>query len=103
MLPSSVKFLCRHFVVRLLTFYAELSCCFGEWAGGFELPSYGSVGSSYALSHNAGVEGLSNISKYPGHLPAVACYDGNPLSQGLVGVDGACLNKTLHMVPEEGV
>ncbi|GFU18309.1 uncharacterized protein TNCV_2323091 [Trichonephila clavipes] len=23
-------------------------------------------------------EGMSNISKYPGHLPDFACYDGNP-------------------------
>ncbi|GFV51221.1 hypothetical protein TNCV_2545701 [Trichonephila clavipes] len=23
-------------------------------------------------------EGLSSISKYPGHLPDIACYDGNP-------------------------
>ncbi|GFT47266.1 uncharacterized protein TNCV_3748771 [Trichonephila clavipes] len=40
-------------------------------------------------------EGMSNISKYPGHLPDFACYDGNPRNQGLVGVDGACVNKTL--------
>ncbi|GFV92762.1 uncharacterized protein TNCV_1376121 [Trichonephila clavipes] len=46
-------------------------------------------------------EGMSNISKYPGHLPA--CYDDNPRNQGLVGVDGACVNKTLHMAPEEDV
>ncbi|GFV24653.1 uncharacterized protein TNCV_3339691 [Trichonephila clavipes] len=32
-------------------------------------------------------EGLSNISKYPGHLPDIASYDGNPRNQGLVGVD----------------
>ncbi|GFY35115.1 uncharacterized protein TNCV_5044901 [Trichonephila clavipes] len=41
--------------------------------------------------------GLSNISKYPGHLPDIACYDGYPRNQGLVGVDGACVNKILHM------
>ncbi|GFX01470.1 uncharacterized protein TNCV_1864441 [Trichonephila clavipes] len=46
---------------------------------------------------------MSNISKYPGHLPDFACYDGNPRNQGLVGVDGACVNKTLHMAPEEEV
>ncbi|GFU95695.1 hypothetical protein TNCV_2923261 [Trichonephila clavipes] len=44
---------------------------------------------------------MSNISKYTGHLPVFACYDGNPRNQGLVGVDGACVNKTLHMAPEE--
>ncbi|GFW61503.1 uncharacterized protein TNCV_347511 [Trichonephila clavipes] len=49
-------------------------------------------------------EGLSNISKYPRHLPDIACYDdGNPSNQGLVGVDGACINKTLHMALEEEV
>ncbi|GFX84679.1 uncharacterized protein TNCV_724861 [Trichonephila clavipes] len=48
-------------------------------------------------------EELSNISKYPGHLPDIARYDGNPRNQGLVGVDGACVNKTLHMSPEEEV
>ncbi|GFV63366.1 uncharacterized protein TNCV_3286081 [Trichonephila clavipes] len=48
-------------------------------------------------------EGMSNTSKYPGHLPDIACYDGNPRNQGLVGVDGACVNKTLHMAPEEEV
>ncbi|GFV30388.1 uncharacterized protein TNCV_98631 [Trichonephila clavipes] len=41
-------------------------------------------------------EGQSNISKYPGHLPDIACYDSIPRKQGLVGVDGACVNKTLH-------
>ncbi|GFT53538.1 uncharacterized protein TNCV_3324981 [Trichonephila clavipes] len=46
-------------------------------------------------------EGLSNISKYPGHLSDIACYDNNPRNQGLVRVDGACVNKTLHMAPEE--
>ncbi|GFU25824.1 uncharacterized protein TNCV_5103791 [Trichonephila clavipes] len=29
-------------------------------------------------------EGLSNISKYPGHLPDIACYVGNPCNQCLV-------------------
>ncbi|GFT11664.1 uncharacterized protein TNCV_264571 [Trichonephila clavipes] len=48
-------------------------------------------------------EGLSNISKYPGHLPDIACCDGNPRNEGLVRVDGACVNKTLHMAPEEEV
>ncbi|GFU52938.1 uncharacterized protein TNCV_1142331 [Trichonephila clavipes] len=48
------------------------------------------------------VEGMSNISKYPGHLPDFACYDGNPRNQGLDRVDGACVNKTL-MAPEEEV
>ncbi|PRD28034.1 UNVERIFIED_CONTAM: hypothetical protein NCL1_33666 [Trichonephila clavipes] len=32
-------------------------------------------------------EGLPNISKHPGHLPGIDCYDGNPRYQGLVGVD----------------
>ncbi|GFU53526.1 uncharacterized protein TNCV_3169551 [Trichonephila clavipes] len=36
------------------------------------------------------VEGLSNISKYPGHLSDIVCYDGNPRNQGLAGVDGDC-------------
>ncbi|GFX37590.1 hypothetical protein TNCV_3201141 [Trichonephila clavipes] len=40
---------------------------------------------------------MSNISKYSGHLLDFACYNGNPRNQGLVGVDGACVNKTLHM------
>ncbi|GFX78986.1 uncharacterized protein TNCV_3912741 [Trichonephila clavipes] len=48
-------------------------------------------------------EGMSNISKYPGHLPDFACYDGNPHNQGLFGVDGACINKTLYMAQEEKV
>ncbi|GFT12523.1 uncharacterized protein TNCV_5093301 [Trichonephila clavipes] len=48
-------------------------------------------------------EGMSNISKYPEHLLDFACYDGIPCNQGLVGVDGACVNKTLHMAPEEEV
>ncbi|GFW62064.1 uncharacterized protein TNCV_1684951 [Trichonephila clavipes] len=48
-------------------------------------------------------EGLSNISKYPGRVPDITCYDGNSHNQGIVGVDGACVNKTLHMGPEEEV
>ncbi|GFV44186.1 uncharacterized protein TNCV_1825531 [Trichonephila clavipes] len=48
-------------------------------------------------------EGMPNISKYTGHLLDFACYDGNPRNQGLVGVNGACVNKTLHMAPEEEV
>ncbi|GFV54212.1 uncharacterized protein TNCV_2163041 [Trichonephila clavipes] len=51
----------------------------------------------------APAEGLSNISKYPGHLPDIACYDGNPRKQGLSGVDWTYVNKTLHMAPEEEV
>ncbi|GFV15849.1 uncharacterized protein TNCV_988321 [Trichonephila clavipes] len=47
------------------------------------------------------VQGLSNISKYPGHLPDIAYYDGSPRNQGLVGVDGACVKKTHHMASEE--
>ncbi|GFW62615.1 uncharacterized protein TNCV_1886621 [Trichonephila clavipes] len=39
-------------------------------------------------------KGISNISKYSGHLPDFVCC--NPRNQGLVGVDGACVNKTLH-------
>ncbi|GFV74560.1 uncharacterized protein TNCV_5130021 [Trichonephila clavipes] len=49
------------------------------------------------------VEGLSNINKYSGHLPDIARYARNPRNQGLVGVDGACVNKTLHMPAEEVV
>ncbi|GFW20547.1 transposable element Tc1 transposase [Trichonephila clavipes] len=45
-------------------------------------------------------ERMSNITKYPGHLPDFACFDGNPRNQGLVGVDGACVNKTLCMAPQ---
>ncbi|GFY36640.1 uncharacterized protein TNCV_28441 [Trichonephila clavipes] len=48
-------------------------------------------------------EGVPNISKYPGHLPDFVCYDGNPRNQGLGGVDGACVNKTLHMALEKEV
>ncbi|GFV25516.1 uncharacterized protein TNCV_1147861 [Trichonephila clavipes] len=48
-------------------------------------------------------EGLSNISKYPRHLPDFACCDGNSRNQSLVGVVGACVNKTLPMAPEEEV
>ncbi|GFV42924.1 uncharacterized protein TNCV_4954341 [Trichonephila clavipes] len=44
-------------------------------------------------------EGMSNISKYPRYLPNFVCYDDNPRNEGLVGVDGACVNKTLHMAP----
>ncbi|GFX53390.1 uncharacterized protein TNCV_2946291 [Trichonephila clavipes] len=42
-------------------------------------------------------ERMWNISKYPRHLLDFACYDGNPRNQDLVGVDGACVNQTLHM------
>ncbi|GFT36760.1 uncharacterized protein TNCV_2755701 [Trichonephila clavipes] len=45
-------------------------------------------------------EGLWNISKYPGHPPDIACYDGNSRNQGLVEVGGAGVNKTLHMAPQ---
>ncbi|GFV14765.1 hypothetical protein TNCV_3959751 [Trichonephila clavipes] len=38
------------------------------------------------------IEGLSNIRKYPGHLPDITYKDDNPLNQGLFGVDGACVN-----------
>ncbi|GFV61387.1 uncharacterized protein TNCV_446031 [Trichonephila clavipes] len=41
-------------------------------------------------------DGLSNISKYPGHLPDIACYYGNPRNQDLVGVHGSCVNKTIQ-------
>ncbi|GFU56074.1 hypothetical protein TNCV_3405371 [Trichonephila clavipes] len=30
------------------------------------------------------MDGMSNISKYPGYLPDFTCYDGNPRNQGLV-------------------
>ncbi|GFX15464.1 hypothetical protein TNCV_3303931 [Trichonephila clavipes] len=46
---------------------------------------------------------MSKISKHRGHLLDFACHDGNPRNQGLVGVDGACVNKTLYMAPEEEV
>ncbi|GFS90534.1 uncharacterized protein TNCV_4097351 [Trichonephila clavipes] len=46
-------------------------------------------------------KGLSNIRKYPRRLPDIACYDGNPRNQGIVGIDGACVHKTLHMALEE--
>ncbi|GFV34162.1 uncharacterized protein TNCV_5046961 [Trichonephila clavipes] len=52
------------------------------------------------ISKDAGltppVEGLSNISKYSGHLLDIASYDDNPRNQGLVGVDGACVNMTSY-------
>ncbi|GFU74316.1 hypothetical protein TNCV_654411 [Trichonephila clavipes] len=48
-------------------------------------------------------EGLSNICKYPGHPPDFACCDCNPRNQGLVEVDGAFVNMTLHMASEEEV
>ncbi|PRD27628.1 UNVERIFIED_CONTAM: hypothetical protein NCL1_34808 [Trichonephila clavipes] len=48
-------------------------------------------------------ERMSNIRKYNAHLPDITCYDGSPRNQGLVEVDGACVNKTLHMAPEEEV
>ncbi|GFT06110.1 uncharacterized protein TNCV_1595281 [Trichonephila clavipes] len=47
--------------------------------------------------------GLSNISKYPGNPPDIACYNDIPRNQDLVGIDGVCVNRTLHMVPEEEV
>ncbi|GFW15082.1 uncharacterized protein TNCV_172291 [Trichonephila clavipes] len=53
------------------------------------------------LTPPAGV--MSNISKYPGHLPDFACYDGNARNQDLVGVDGACVNRAFHTAPEEEV
>ncbi|GFU54647.1 uncharacterized protein TNCV_2161181 [Trichonephila clavipes] len=60
-----------------------------------------------ATRKNAGLtppaEGMSSISKYPGRLPDFACYDGNLCNQGLVEVDEACVNKTLHMAPEEEI
>ncbi|GFY36015.1 uncharacterized protein TNCV_4843871 [Trichonephila clavipes] len=49
------------------------------------------------------VEGLSDISQYLGQFPDIAFYDGSPRSQGLTGVNEACVNKTNHMVPEEEV
>ncbi|GFT11133.1 transposable element Tcb1 transposase [Trichonephila clavipes] len=48
-------------------------------------------------------EGLQNNNKYSGHLLEISYFDGNPLNQDLIGVDEACVNKTLHMVPEEEV
>ncbi|GFU09671.1 uncharacterized protein TNCV_5027171 [Trichonephila clavipes] len=45
-------------------------------------------------------ERMSNISKYPGHLPDFNCYDGNPRNQGLVGIDGACVR--LFICPPKG-
>ncbi|GFV79777.1 uncharacterized protein TNCV_1726021 [Trichonephila clavipes] len=49
-------------------------------------------------------EGLSNIRKIPlGHLSDITCYDGNPNNQALVGGDGGCVNKALHMATEEEV
>ncbi|GFX53768.1 uncharacterized protein TNCV_1597141 [Trichonephila clavipes] len=48
-------------------------------------------------------EGQSNTNKHPGHLPDIAFYDGNPCNQGLVGVDGTRVNKTLHMALEEEI
>ncbi|GFU56778.1 uncharacterized protein TNCV_4041801 [Trichonephila clavipes] len=48
-------------------------------------------------------EGLSNISKFAGYLPDIAYYDGNPRYQGLVEVNAAYVNKTLHMALEEDV
>ncbi|GFU69369.1 uncharacterized protein TNCV_3210331 [Trichonephila clavipes] len=41
-------------------------------------------------------EGLSSLSKYPGHLPDIACYHGNLRNQSLVGVDWTCVNMTFH-------
>ncbi|GFX06588.1 uncharacterized protein TNCV_3018221 [Trichonephila clavipes] len=46
---------------------------------------------------------LLNIGTYPGHLPDIACYDGNPRNQSLVGVYGASVNETLHMASEEEI
>ncbi|GFX72340.1 uncharacterized protein TNCV_1252941 [Trichonephila clavipes] len=48
-------------------------------------------------------ERMSNIGKYPGHLPEFTCYDGNSRNQGLFGDDEDCVNNTLHMAPEEEV
>ncbi|GFU13762.1 uncharacterized protein TNCV_939761 [Trichonephila clavipes] len=47
------------------------------------------------------VEGLSNVSKYSEHLPDIACYDGNPRNQGLIGVDGTCTKKDSSYCPRE--
>ncbi|GFW42727.1 uncharacterized protein TNCV_473171 [Trichonephila clavipes] len=51
-------------------------------------------------SKNAGLtlpaKELSNISKYPGHLADIACFDGSPRNQGHGGVDEACVNKTSY-------
>ncbi|GFU84443.1 hypothetical protein TNCV_1066251 [Trichonephila clavipes] len=53
--------------------------------------SFSSEIPSLLTSKDAGLtplaEGLLNISKYAGYLPDIACYDGNPRNQGLVGVD----------------
>ncbi|GFT54983.1 uncharacterized protein TNCV_2325031 [Trichonephila clavipes] len=35
--------------------------------------------------------------------PDTTCYDGNPRNQDLVGVNGACVNKTLHKAPQAEV
>ncbi|GFU61663.1 uncharacterized protein TNCV_4522051 [Trichonephila clavipes] len=48
-------------------------------------------------------EGLPKIST---PLPPgwdIACYDGNPRNQGFHGVDGSCVNRTLHMASDEEV
>ncbi|GFV06505.1 potassium voltage-gated channel subfamily KQT member 5 [Trichonephila clavipes] len=48
-------------------------------------------------SHRCG--GTVKHWQIPPASPRITCYDGNPRNQGLVGVDGACVIRTLHMAP----
>ena len=58
-----------------------------------------------SISNDAGFTSMAkwaaNIREYPGHLSNIACYDGNPRNQILIGVDWICVNKTLLMASEQ--
>ncbi|GFV02507.1 uncharacterized protein TNCV_1093631 [Trichonephila clavipes] len=59
------------------------------------------VPTSKDAGHTPPAERMSNIFANTQGLPDFACYDGN--HRNLVGVDGAFVNKTLHMAPDEEV
>ncbi|GFT58014.1 hypothetical protein TNCV_3415691 [Trichonephila clavipes] len=49
-------------------------------------------------------EGMIYISKYPGYLPDIACYNGHPRTKASSESTGPCCldsYMTLHMAPEE--
>ncbi|GFY13220.1 hypothetical protein TNCV_2334841 [Trichonephila clavipes] len=51
-------------------------------------------------AHILVIWGISLLQLYEEQdLVYIACYNGNPCNQGLVGVYGTCVNKTLHMAP----
>ena len=43
------------------------------------------------------------LREYAGYILNIACYDGNRRNQVIIRVDGACVNKTLQMAPEDEI